>query len=109
MEKNFAEKSPAFFNTFNKKLFLTKEPDTLQVFPQMPEHQIRYFLMQAYERRKPIVLQMNKTKHILTIDEQKGILRYAPNKKSLIILESLSRQTTYMLSFEDIRHVRLAQ
>ncbi|WP_192986794.1 hypothetical protein [Carnobacterium mobile] len=105
MEKNFAEKQPNFFS---KKVVLSKETDSLQVLPQMPKHQVQYFLTQAYERRKPIILQTNKTKHILTIQEQKGLLRYAPNKKNLLILESSNHQMTYMLSFDDIRHVRLA-
>lgn len=105
MEKNFAEKQPNFFS---RKVVLSKDMDSLQVLPQMPKHQVLYFLTQAYERRKPIILQTNKTKHVLTVQEQKGLLRYAPNQKKLLILENSDQQMTYMLSFDDIRHVRLA-
>lgn len=109
MENYFAEKQNRTLG-FLQKTFQTKAnpATTLKVLPQMPETQIHLFLNQAYEQRKPITIQLNKTKHILAINEQTGLLRYSPSQQNRAILESKTDNTIHMIALEDIRHIRLA-
>lgn len=105
MEKNLAEPYSTFFS---KKNSLGKKVNLIKPLTQMPECQISFFLTQAYERKKPIILQMNKSNHVLSINEQYGTICYVQNNSGMFVLESSNSQLTYMLSNKDIRHIRLA-
>ncbi|WP_034550519.1 hypothetical protein [Carnobacterium funditum] len=105
MEKNLAEQYSMFFS---KKVSLVKKLDSMKSLSQMPEHQILFFLAQACERKRPIILQMNKTNHVLSINEKKGTISYFQNKSGMFVLESTNSQLTHMLSYKDVRHIRLA-
>lgn len=105
MEKNLAEQYSTFFS---KKNSLVRKINLIKPLAQMPEYQILFFLAQAYERKKPIILQMNKTNHSLSINEKNGTIRYIQAKNGMFILENSNSQLTYMLSNKDIRHIRLA-
>lgn len=104
MEKNLAEQYSTFFS---KKISLVKKIDSMKTLSQMPEHQILFFLTQAYERKKPITLQMNKTDHALFINEKHGTISYFQDKSGMLVLESANSQLTHMLSYKDIRHIRI--
>ncbi|MGX7418504.1 hypothetical protein ACWOFR_06820 [Carnobacterium gallinarum] len=109
MENYFAEKQNRTLSFLQKKFQVgTAATHTLKVLPQMPESQIHLFLNQAFEQRKPITVQINKTKHILAINEQTGLLRYSPREQNRVILESKTDNTVHMIAFEDIRYIRLA-
>lgn len=106
MENYFATSQLRPFSFLQKKVTVGHK-ETLQVHSQMPQAQILFFLNQAYQKRKPIVIQVNKTKHILAINEHTGILRYSPTEQHRAILESSNQNTTYMIDFKDIRHIRI--
>ena len=108
MENYFAEKQTRSFNFLQKKLLVGNTKPSLKILPQMPENQIRFFLNQAYEQRKAIIIQINKTKHILNVNEQIGLLRYSPLDQNRAILESRKDNTVHMIALQDIRYIRLA-
>lgn len=105
MEKNLAEQYSTFFS---KKISLVSKSKSIKPFSQMPEPQITYFLTQAYERKKSVILQMNKTEYNLFINEQIGIIKHIENKRGMLVLESSDCDLIHMLSFNDIRHIRLS-
>ncbi|WP_414840093.1 hypothetical protein [Carnobacterium sp. TMP28] len=104
MEKKLAEQYSTFFS---KKISLVKKVAAIKSLSQMPEHQILLFLSQAYDRKKPIILQINKNDHNLSINEKYGTICYFQNKSGMLVLENTNSQLTHMLSYKDIRHIRL--
>ena len=105
MEKNLAEQYSTFFS---KKISLVKKIDSMKPLSQMPEHQILFFLTQAYERKRPIILQLNKTDHTLSINEKHGTISYFQSESGMLVLESNNSQLTHMFSYKDVRHIRIA-
>ncbi|MCA9766566.1 MAG: hypothetical protein KC455_09120 [Carnobacterium sp.] len=104
MEKKLAEQYSTFFS---KKISLVKKVTAIKSLSQMPEHQILLFLSQAYDRKKPIILQINKNDYNLSINETYGTICYFQNKSGMLVLENTDSQLTHMLSYKDIRHIRL--
>lgn len=87
---------------------MIKKINTIKTLSQMPEYQILLFLAQAYDRKKPIILQINKNDYNLSISEKHGTISYFQNKSGMLVLENTDSQITHMLCYKDIRHIRLA-
>lgn len=108
MKKNTLEEQVHPFNFLQKKLFLSNKADEMAFLPQMPGEQINFFLTQAFTKKKKIILQLNQLKNQAHLTEVIGYIRYAPFKRSQIILENSLTHMTYLILPSDIRHIRLA-
>ncbi|WP_027107568.1 hypothetical protein [Lacticigenium naphthae] len=72
--------------------------------PQMPEKQISYFLNQATQKNKAIVIQMNELDENDSPRECVGIPQNFRNKEQIIIKQM---NTLFLCKFNSIRHIRL--
>lgn len=108
MEKMISEKYTYPLHALTKLLFLSNESQSPEVLPQMPSHQIHYFLNHAFEKQESVIIQVNKIKHVQKLNECEGRVRYDPEKQTPIVVESLKDNTVFMISSSHIRHIRLS-
>ena len=77
------------------------------ILMQMPPRQIDFYLKQAFNRKKPITIQLNPSAHYPHFRETKGIItHWAVNDNKLFLTD---RNKISIVELTKIRHIRLAQ
>lgn len=79
----------------------------VNVYPQMPGHQIQYFVKQAVRKNHLVTIQLNPTEFKKDFTEVTGLLSLSQSS-SHVILTPDNEQTVYLIQPCQIRHLRLA-
>ncbi len=96
-----------FFSTLKDSYKIARSRPNFEVFPQMPLHQIRYFVKQAVRKEKEVVIQLNPSPHDKKIKEIIGKITLS-HRSSHVILKPSNEQTVHLIRPHLIRHLRLA-
>lgn len=85
----------------------SKHTAKFSILMQMPPRQIDFYLKQAFNKKKPITIQLNPSAHYPHLRETKGIItHWAVNENKLFLTD---RNKISIIELIEIRHIRLAQ